>query len=134
MIIPEGSSPGAMQILAKVSEINKSTAPKIMLNGKSVFAFGPKSFRVMCGAINPTKLIVPPAHTAALTASEPEIKTRVLNLSTSTPRLFAEVSPPERRSSGGTAVNIRITERIETGRIKINSFHPRPLKLPRIHV
>ncbi len=57
-----------------VSERSKIEAPVTIERGTTVFAFAPKIFRVICGAIKPINPIVPPAHTAAETANAPEIK------------------------------------------------------------
>lgn len=134
VIIPAGSSPGAMAVLAIVSEMSSNVAPKIILKGTSVRPFGPVSFRTMCGATSPTKPIVPPAHTAALTAREPHISTIILRWSTSTPREAAVFSPQLKRSSGRIIMSMRSTAIKEVGVIKSTSFQPRPLKLPKIQV
>ena len=47
VIIPAGSSPGAIAVLAIVSETKRSVAPKLMLNGMSVIPFEPLSFRTI---------------------------------------------------------------------------------------
>ena len=72
--VPTGSSAGEITVLQMVSERSKIEVPVTIESGTTVFAFAPKIFRVICGAIKPTNPIVPPAHTAAETARDPEIK------------------------------------------------------------
>ena len=134
VIIPAGSSPGAITVRAIVSDAKSKAAPSIMLSGINVFPFAPESFLTICGAINPTKPIVPPAHTAQLTASAPEIRTKIRSRSTSTPSVEAVFSPQVSKSSGRATAKAIIIERAAGIAIKTSSYQPRPLKLPKIQV
>lgn len=133
-MIPAGSSLGAITVRARVSESSRRIAPKIMLKGMRVRLFGPVIFRTIWGAIKPTKPIVPPAQTEALTAKAPQINTRIRSLSTCTPRELAVFSPQVSRSRGCEITNIMMIEIRAAGEIKRSSFQPRPLKLPKIQV
>lgn len=78
--IPAGNSDGAKTVREKVSQSKTKMAPKIIEKVIKKIALDEsflQNFRIKCGAKIPTKLIVPPAQTAELTASELEIKTKI---------------------------------------------------------
>src|SRR5574344_414229 len=134
VIVPTGISAGALTTRATVSASNIRIAPPTIERGISERPFAPKILRIIGGAIKPTKPIVPPAQTAAEEAREPAIITSKRSLPTSTPKESAVVSPPAKRSSCLPEKRSSTIARNDGIRINNNSSHPRPLKLPSIHI
>lgn len=131
VMIPHGSSPGFMTIRAIVSATRRREAPPKAEVQTRVLLFEEKTRRIMWGATRPTKLIVPPAHTATLTARLPAPITKILRSETFTPRFRAFSSPPFKRSRGFKISAIKTNARTAGIITNLSSFIPRPLKLPR---
>lgn len=95
--------------------------------------FGPKKLLIKCGAISPIKEIIPLAQTADDVARLLEIKINIFAFLISSPKDFAEFSPPPRISKNVEEANKSKKETIAIGTIKKTSSQVLPLKLPIVH-
>ena len=71
----------------------------------------------MCGEINPTNPIVPPAQTEEETQTAPVIKIINLVFLISKPKVCAETSPTDNKSKNFPEIKIKTIER-QNGKIK----------------
>lgn len=132
VIIPTGISSGGTIIRHKISTKPRMQLPANILSGNTLLWELPQIIRIIWGAINPIKPIIPPAQTAAAAPKEPAVKQRNLVLEIFTPRDCAEISPDDIISRGLIQRRHKINDRIAGNKINCNSVQPLPLKLPKV--